>query len=539
MNYSPQNTQANDRGLEILEFDSFRNLLNLQSPPLDQDVSLQLLLIERHLRDSDMPCKSIVIERRYIDRAFIDDYSSFYSTSFKQYKNWCQRVHFFAVEKEALEEKLSELFEIGRNAASEDTKKLSRASEDFSLASYLGFSVIKPLPGSPIGRTVLRHYGKFADKGFLRKFNCTRHYKVHLLGLQFTVCGLVFQQQDRAVSACATTALWTSLSKVKEFENLRTPTPAQITKLATQHFLPFGRSMPQENGLSVEQMCQAIQALGLSPNLIRTDDLDSTKACLYSAILSGFAPILIIEKIKNGRITTEGHAVTATGMKIREKHRKSIIKTKSGNSIDDLADDLVSIYVSDDRLSPYFRVEIQTRSGQLIINFAVDDDDEKKPPLLNENWRLSHILIPLHTKIRLSFIELRETAFTLVNLIGSFMDSFMEETNTELEKVIQMSSWIMKSSDYISHLFFGSLRISKEKCDGFLQTVELSRYVGIIRLTDKSFGKIDVLIDTTNISKNLNFLAVICRASNNAFSEDLVKIISEDLRCPFIIDYQK
>jgi hypothetical protein len=254
--------------------------------------------------------------------------------------------------------------------------------------------------------------------------------------------------------------------------------------------------------------------------------------------LSGFAPILIIEKFKNGKVTSEGHAVTATGMKIREKHKKSIIRTKSGNSIDDLANDLISIYVSDDRLSPYFRVEIQTRSGQLIINFVAHNDDENEPPHLNENWRLSHILIPLHTKIRLSFIELRETAFTLVNLVSSFMNSFMKKTNTELEKVIQMSSWIMKSSDYTSHLFFGNLRLNREKCNDFQQTVGLSRYIGIVRLTDKSFGVMDVLIDTTNISKNPNFLAVVCRASNKGFSEDLVKTISKDLRCPFILDYQ-
>lgn len=534
MNFSHP-SDDNEKGFEILEFDSsLENLLNLQSLPLDKEVSYQLLLIERHLRNSDTPCKSVIIEQHYIDRAFIDDYSAFYSTSFRQYDNWCRRVHFFSIEKPELEKNLSRLFKIGRKVI-EGTSKLSRACEDFSHDAYLGFSVIKPLPGSPVGRTVLRHYGKNAEPGFLRKFNCTRNYKVHFFGLEFTVCGLVFQQQDRAVSACATTALWTSLSKLKEFENLRTPTPAQITKLATQHFLPYGRSMPQENGLSVEQMCQAIQSLGLSPYLIKADNFDNTKAYLYSAIFSGFAPILIIEKVVNGKITSEGHAVTATGMKIAEKHVKSLIHTKNKTYFDDVANDLEAIYVNDDRLSPYFRIKIELVNKRLLINFIVKDEDSGKI-LLNERWNLSHILIPLHPKIRLSFAELRETAVTLVNLVGSFMDSFMKQTNTQLDKEILMNFWITKSSEYVSHLFFGNFKISEEKCLEFQHTIGLSRYVGIVRLSDESFGVMDVLIDTTNISKNLNFLAIICRASNKGFSADLVKTISKDLECPFIID---
>jgi hypothetical protein len=189
----PQPTENHKQGFEILEFGSLKDILNLQPAPLDNEVFLQLLLIERHLRDSDTPCKSIIIERHYIDRAFIDDYSAFYSTSFIQHENWCRRLHFFSIEKDALENKLSELFEIGRSVG-EDKNKLSRACEDFSFTGYLGFSVIKPLAGSPVGRTVLRPYGKIADNGFLRKFNCTRNYKVHFFGLEFTVCGLVFQQ---------------------------------------------------------------------------------------------------------------------------------------------------------------------------------------------------------------------------------------------------------------------------------------------------------------------------------------------------------
>lgn len=535
MSQLPQpESEFNTEGFEILDFGSLKDILELEVPPLQRSGFRQLSFIERHLRESDKPCKSVIVENHYIDRAFIEDYREFYATSYKQYKNSCRRIHFFSLEKDELKKRISDLFDIGRGMG-DGSGKFVRACEDFSSEAYLGFSVIKPLSGSPVGRTVLSHYQKDAGNGNVRKFNCTRYYKIHFFGLEFTVCGLVFQQQDRAVSACATTALWTSLSKLKEFEYLRTPSPAQITKLATQHILHFGRPMPQENGLSVEQMCQAIQSLGLSPYLIRTDDLDNTKAYLHAAILSGFAPVLIIERLVNGQLTGEGHAVTATGMKMKAEHRPTVILRFPDFDVDELANDIVSIYVNDDRLSPYFRVEISASNSDLIIDFNIQNED--KTVVDCQKWKLSHILIPLHAKIRLSFAELREIAILLIRKISAFKLTYSSATGIDLGRMIQIQTWMVKNTDYIKHLFFGNRRLSKEKCYEFQSLIGLSRYIGVIRLEDTSFGVIDILIDTTNISKNPNFLGVICRASNKGLSEDLAQVISIDLRCPLIIDY--
>src|SRR5207249_7415624 len=121
---------------------------------------------------------------------------------------------------------------------------------------------------------------------------------------------------------------------------------------------PSGRPMPQENGLSIHQMCQAIQSLGFSPYLIKVGAISksSFKAYLHSAILSGFAPILIIERIEfdnsGDRVPTNlWHAVTVTGMKTRNQHLPNIVATIRNNDIDDLSGDLEAIYVNDDGLS--------------------------------------------------------------------------------------------------------------------------------------------------------------------------------------------
>jgi hypothetical protein len=209
----------------------------------------QIEYIERYVAFRDLNCQSVVIERHYIDRDYMEDYSIFYSKNLHPYGNSCQRVHFFNIDPQEVKQKLTDLLRFGKQNGEE---KYRQAAVEFSEKHYLGFSVIKPLGGCPVGRTVLRTYSNEAEEGRNRLFLAIRPYKVHLLGVELVVRGLAFQQQDLGVSACATTALWSALHKVRDFEDIGSATPAQITMRATQHTLPFGRSMPSSEGLSID-----------------------------------------------------------------------------------------------------------------------------------------------------------------------------------------------------------------------------------------------------------------------------------------------
>src|SRR5712692_5316183 len=48
-----------------------------------------------------LECKTIVVEKHYIDRDYSDDLSLFYARSLRDYPNHCQRLHFF---REAFDE---------------------------------------------------------------------------------------------------------------------------------------------------------------------------------------------------------------------------------------------------------------------------------------------------------------------------------------------------------------------------------------------------------------------------------------------------
>ncbi len=207
-----------EQKIEFLPFSSLSELLQLEEPPLMRDGFPQLNYIERYLRKAKPPCLSVIIERYYIDRDFIQDFSAFYSTSLYAYPNWCQRIHFFPIASNQVRRELKKLSQLGAETGVADSSgAFQKACRDFSEKYYMGFSVIKPLLGSPVGRTVLRHYDPDAGRGLLRKFNCTRHYQVHLLGIDLTVCGLVFQQQDVGVSACATTDCLVIIEQNKGF----------------------------------------------------------------------------------------------------------------------------------------------------------------------------------------------------------------------------------------------------------------------------------------------------------------------------------
>ena len=55
-------------------------------------------------------------------------------------------------------------------------------------------------------------------------------HPVHLMGLELEARGLPFQQQEQAVGACATTAIWSALSRVARADGNRAPTPFSVTQ---------------------------------------------------------------------------------------------------------------------------------------------------------------------------------------------------------------------------------------------------------------------------------------------------------------------
>jgi len=470
--------------------------------PLYDRTDRQIAYIESSVRK--LGAQSFLVEERYVDRDYMDDHAAFYSSSLADPTNRTKRAHFFNVSAVQVEAEFARI----RTVANKEGKKAYESEcEKFSEAHYLGFMVVKPLPGCPVGRTVLRHFPTDQD-GIRRNFACTRYYKAHVGGISLRVKGLCFQQQDVGVSACATTALWSAVSKASDFESIAVPTPADITTLASRYSLPHGRAMPSE-GLSLDQMCQAVQGIGLAPALYNTSQFQIARSYLHMAALSGLSGVLILEN-SEGR-----HAVTLTGMLLKSPNTPaSVIR-----GVVDASSELKSVYVHDDRYGPYLRADlVDDGTGPGILKLQLDGGAP-------EEWTITHFLVPLHQKIRLAFAGVSHAGVYLAKQLQRIRQAIpdFEENNPEGNPVT-LKKTIELSSNYIESLLLEDPKLEPDDVWRLLQQTEFSRYVGVVSLVGKSFGRIDVVLDTTSTTKNVGIISVVPRGK-----EELGKRIAATL----------
>jgi hypothetical protein len=438
-------------------------------------------------------CKTLVVEDHYIDRDYVGDVSLFYSRSLRCYPNYCYRLHFFS---EPFDEVRFRTLLLDRDAA-------ARAShQDLFQNSYLGFTVVRPLAGAPVGRTVLATFPELkVETGERRVFAGARDYTVHLGGYELRVRGLAFKQQDQGVSACATAALWSALQRVAPLEGLRVPTPADITESASRYVLQGGRALPSA-GLNVDQICEAIRAAGLSPLIIPTVSSEFDRAQLLGYTASGFTPVLAIQSLsKDGTLDgNEGHAVCAVGVKLGEPNPT----TGPGFPFRDAATGLRGLYLHDDRLGPYATTQIgqwTLRSTGAIRTLLTIGWAGSGDPVESDAAILHAIIVPLPPKVRLTVARMRVLALSLAQAVAKALP--------EYERKVTMDCRYTRATSYREEAF--KYGLSDDGLYRLLSSTTLSRYIGLIQLTVPEGPILDVLLDATETEANPSVLACIRR----------------------------
>jgi hypothetical protein len=173
-----------------------------------------------YLGANGLSVQTMVVESPYVDRHYIEEYSRYYASSFRPPPPATVRIHCFA--EPWTDEQLDSA--VTAVAGGDEQRE---ALQNRLQASYRGYVVVRPLPYAPIGRSVLAVYSDKPSRQFT-----TQPHRVHLLGLELVVDGVPFQQQEVAVGACATTAMWSALAVVSRSTGSRGPTPYQITEAA-------------------------------------------------------------------------------------------------------------------------------------------------------------------------------------------------------------------------------------------------------------------------------------------------------------------
>jgi hypothetical protein len=417
--------------------------------------------------------KTVVKEDHYVDRHYLDEYGLYYSRSLQPPRSAVRRFHVFSAKFNdgAFSRMLT------RRLAASDSEG-ERLESELS-EQYLGFISVRPVPSVPIGRTVLRRL----DDGERREIWATGPHPVHLANLRLRVEGIAFQQQDLAVGACATAALWSALSRVTRHEGMRAPTPAEVSEAAARHILPHGRTLPAvSGGLTVDQLAEAVRATGFAPEAVRADEMPEVfVAALHAYLLSGI-PVVLALRNRDG-----GHAVTAVGFQAqgRPKHLlQSSVSLRSART--------TKLYIHDDRLGPYARAFLvpipKTQQFDEALALQIEIRSRESGSTVREAWLIDSALIPVYSKLRLPFRSL----LTLAQLHSDLLEFLVGDAATKLS----VDFLYKRGGTYLNELRMrrGTARPLRE--------VVLPRWCGIVRWYLGSRPLADFVYDTTDILRD-------------------------------------
>lgn len=450
--------------------------------------------------------KTVVSESRYIDRHFMDEFALFYSRMLRPPPNTVRRLHFFEkpFDDLSLRRWMAEGFR-GRNVEHSLRKECGR---------YLGYLCLRPISDSPIGRTVV---ARWPDGSKSRDIWAVGDYPVHLGNLGFEVRGLPFQQQDTAVGACATTSIWTALSRVARHEGMRAPTPAEIAEAVERPIRPFVRGpFSPTTGFTPEQVCTAIQLFGFTPAVVTGERPELLALALHTYLQSGIPVVMVL---RGGDV---GHAVTVAGFQLSGSERADLETWVATRSMQ-----LSKVYVHDDRIGPYARAtltpffirdvaDVPDASG---MRFQIEADGH------TENWTVTLVVAPVYPKIRLSIQALLDLAERMQPLI--------ERAAGDDAFALRVDLRYARSGEYLASL---KKRIHPTRGAAMASKVVLPRWCAVIRWSVADAPLVELVYDTTHFTRGQGAerppapVAVI--ALHKRF-RSAAKVIAEELRIPY------
>lgn len=358
-----------------------------------------------------------LIEDNYVDRDYLEDYTSFYARCHHPYARFCKRIHFFTKTDFYLtNELLKKVFTVG----------ITQKEKECIQNTYIGFLILKPSKneGYMIGRTCLTHYNDDSKRN--RKYYATREYLANLYGIPLTVKSMAFQEQDQTVAACASIALWSAFNITGKKYQHRIPSPSEVTQLALSEAF-YGNGFPNE-GLTTEQMSIAVSKVRLKPFTIRPDGNTSIKAHIYAYLRAGI-PIICGISLYNKYKASEKSDKDSIILKSRSFHAVTINGFSFENGEPDIvfrdrlklvSSRMTQFYVHDDQLCPFAKMVFHTKYSQVnselikLLSTKWSSKDKNLNKSQNEKLendkvaKIDSLIIPLYHKIRITYKDVLE-----------------------------------------------------------------------------------------------------------------------------------
>lgn len=386
--------------------------------------------------------KTIIVEPDYVNKDYLHDYISYYSLCHEKYPKTCKRVHFFSLSFTRQD------FEtwVNNGIPSVDIRN-----------SYLGFVVVRPIPNTVIGFTILKTY-QYSTGFDQRNYWGIKSYSIHLFGVKLEIKSLAFQEQDSVVSACATAAIWSMLhgAAARSANTVLLKSPSEITRDAGNSS-DGSRVFPNKGGLDVKQICDSIIKAGLVCEVITQDKVkeddridpeekkndeasDSqpeaeTKCtcaegkcrCDLMEVVDERVPTNFLKKILNAYSLIGIPIILVINVSEHEDHSLHAntvcgffrCKPKSippMEKVSFIADNIEKIYVHDDQWGPFVR-----------ITFLDDDVLETKWTEIGHEVSINSIIVPVYPKIRISYQEIESIVRGYDTILSLILNSIITE----------------------------------------------------------------------------------------------------------------
>jgi hypothetical protein len=458
----------------------------------------QVRFLHRYL--GSLGCKAMVVEHDYTDRNFLEDYAAYYVRCFEPYSRVCTRLHFFS---RALDRRTLQAAIVGDDA---------KALQD----TYLGFVVIKPLPLTVIGRTCLTPFPTTEERP--RSFPTVQPQPVDLYGLKLEVPTLPFQEQDREVAACASSALWTMLHSTSRLFQHAMPSPVEITKAATAHARVDGRTFPNGGGLNTLQIADAIRSVGLEPFgigvssvprlAIQADEYADgaqapdirpieddgsperaaqmqleLKLAVLAYLRSGIACALLArttDQVGDELLKRGNHAVAITGYSLNDAPSTEGYLS-SGTRF--AAARLDRLYVHDDQTGPFTSFTFEEGNMLVAEDFSAPDVERRLAEPIN-------LVVPLYHKIRIPLRQVVELTVALDEALETIRPVL--GLRERLEWDVQLISLEALRDDIAASMLPQATKLD-------LLTLSLPRFLWRLKASLKGKAVFELLLDATDL----------------------------------------